>query len=265
MKKILLIIVLIAIVAGGTYQYMRMNTYSYHLDKAEAALDRIDAVLEGNAPIALIPTVYAQDDKAIIDDANTAVDEIGEAQNAADHIGNEADRSEAQQDINDTKGHAESTFNAAMEASASDDSKNELEKLADELDNIKPGKSDDQTTRLPDESDPNNDPAMEAEGTHHDNEEENDNEDDEEENEPPIDEAEGTNSNDDSAVNDNNDADYAAAEADATERYQPYLDWEYGDPVPLENQKQLDKDTAETPTIDPALMQDAINKMMEQQ
>ena len=270
MKKILLIIVLIAIVAGGIHQYMRINTYSYHLDKAEVALNRIDALLQGGSPTAFIPTVYAQngglDETAIARDADTAIDEIGAAQNIVNDMSDDAKQEGAQNDIDETKGHAESTLDAASEAVEGDDVKTVISEAQESLDNIEAGKeyNSDARTNFDESYDPNEDPNMRADRSNEDDDEDDD-ENDEIENEAPIDEAEGTNANDDSAVNDNNDTNYGAAEADATERYQPYLDWEYGDPVPLEDQKQLDKDTAETPTIDPALMQDAINKMMEQQ
>jgi hypothetical protein len=274
MKKILLIVVLLTIMAGGAYQYMRINTYSYHLHKAEAALTRIDELLQGKSPTSFIPTAHAQnggvDEAAIARNADTAVNEIGMAQDIVDKISDEANRSSAQKDVNDTKDHAESTLEAAHEAVEGAGPKKEITDALDTLDDIKPGEGDssDATANIDDPNyDPNEDPNMRADGSSEDDEEDDGDEDDEDEigDEKPIDEAQVDGDKDDEANSDTNDADYEAAEAAATERYQPYLDWTGDTPVPLENEKQLEKDTALTPTIDPELMQEAIEKLMEQQ
>ena len=300
MKKLLLIIALVIIVAGGIYQYMRINTYSYHLDKAEAALDRIDEALSGTSPssVTLIPTVYAQngglDESAIAKDADTAVNEIGEAQNSINDISDEAERTDAQGELNETRDHAESTLDTASKAVYSENVKDSIEDAQNELADIKPGKeyNNDNIANIDDPNyDPNNDPIMEADRITDDDEDDDGyfDDDDEEviEDERPIDEAERVNTHDDSVANNDYDADYDAAEKAAMERYQPLLDWKGDTPVPLEGDKGVLGDTAEIinddgsqetiqaeveegladlsgSSFDMEAMQEAVDKMMEQ-
>ncbi|MCK5472032.1 hypothetical protein KAI54_02495 [Candidatus Gracilibacteria bacterium] len=291
-KKIILAIALMTAIAGGTYQYIRISTYSYHLDKAEAALVKIEKLIEGKSPIAIIPTVYAQnseiDEAAVAKNADTAVDEIGTAQDIVNDMSDSAEQTDAQNEVEETKKHAEETLSSAAIAVEGEDAKTAVSEAQESLNDIEAGNKYDSDATIRTE-DPNknynDDESMRAD--HNDNDDFFDDDDDESEDkeiesEAKIDEAERTNQKNDSADNANTDtSDYAAEEAAAMARYQPWLDWEGNTPLPLETQK-IQKDTiqpgstddAETnqkviqpqaPAIDPALMQEAINQLMEQQ
>ena len=250
MKKYLLFIVLIAIVAGGIYQYMRINTYSYHLDKAEVALIRIEELIHGKVPTAFIPTAYAQDgrvdESAVAANAETAVNEIGMAQDIVNDMSDGVAQSEAQSEVNETAEHASETLDAASEAVEGEESKAVISDTQQELANLEADRGNRSDDTVSDESyDPNNDTDMMADGSAEDDE---DDDDDEIENEKPIDEAQLDDKEDnesDQKSEADYDADYAAAEKEALERYQPWLDWKGDTPPPAETDKEVLGDTAE--------------------
>ena len=255
MKKYLLAIALIIIVAGGIYQYMRINTYSYHLDKAEAALTRIEELIQGEAPVAFIPTAYAQDgrvdESAVATNAETAVNEIGMAQDIVNDMSDSAKQSDAQNEVDKTAEHASETLNAASEAVEGEGAKAVISDTQQELANLEADRRD-RSGIVSDESyDPNNDPSMMADRiTDEDEDEEEDEEgnEDEIENEKPIDEAQLDGNKDgesDQKSEADYAADYAAAEKEALERYQPWLDWKGDTPPPAETDKEVLGDTAE--------------------
>lgn len=256
MKKYLLVIVLIAIVAGGIYQYMRINTYSYHLDKAEVALTRIEELIHGKVPTAFIPTAYAQDgivdESAVAANAETAVDEIGMAQDIVNDMSDSSAQSEAQSEVNEIAEHASETLDSASEAVEGGGSKAVISDVQQELANLEADRRNRSYDTVSDDSyDSNNDPNMIADGSVEDDDEDDDEEedsDDEIENEKPIDEAQLDDKEDnesDQKSEADYDADYAAAEKEALERYQPWLDWKGDTPPPAETDKEVLGDTAE--------------------
>lgn len=250
MKKYLFVIALIVIVAGGIYQYMRINTYSYHLDKAEAALTRIEELIQGKSPITFIPTAYAQDGRvdetAVAVNAETAVSEIGMAQDIVNDMSDSAKRLEAQSEVNGTAEHASETLNAASEAVEGEDSKAVISDAQQELANLEAdsGNRSDTVVDIDESYDSNNDSDMRADGSAEDDDEEDEDNDYEIENEKPVDEAQ-VDGKKDEEVNREFEADYDAAEKEALERYQPWLDWKGDTPPPAETDKEVLGDTAE--------------------
>ncbi len=302
MKKSLLIVAVVVIVVGGIYQYVRTNTYSYHLDKAEAALYSIEELIKGNIPIAFISTAYAQsggvDEGAVARNAETAVDEIGMAQDIVDGMSDSANQSEAQSKVNETASYASEVLDTASEAVEGDNAKNTISNAQDTLSDI--GKDGNQNTQKSfnkngeegaadrnleqeqdqeqeqnQEQDKNKDP-MQQDGSGH--KETPDRDDDN-----GVTDAANVASETNEANKDTND--YDIAEKDAMERYKPLLNWKGDTPLPAETDKGVLGDTAEIvgddgsqdtmqkeaeenlndSPIDMEAMQEAIDKMMEQQ
>ena len=105
MKKILSIIIVVLLVFAGIYQYMRVNTYSYHLDKAKIALEKIEAIVSGETiPVAIVPMASADSDsEKIIIYARVATDEIGIAQGIVDNMNDLAKKNDAQNVVSNVK------------------------------------------------------------------------------------------------------------------------------------------------------------------
>ncbi len=131
--------------------------YKEHLIKAEKALANIEEIISGNPQTALIPIAKADanDDQAIVDNAETATEEINEAQKDVNSMGDETTRNEAQQEVNETKAEASETFDAAREATENPETQTELDALKEELDKITPTPENDSNA---DDLDTNNEP-----------------------------------------------------------------------------------------------------------
>ncbi len=277
-KKIIMAMVLIAITAGGIYQYMRINTYSYHLDKAKVALTKIEELTKGKSLSSkfIIPIAHAEggqiDEAAVAENAKIAVDEIGEAQNIVNDMTDSAERTNAQNEIEDTKEQAEETLGAAAEAVEGENAKESMFDSQESLDNIESGKEyTADNARDASNENHNNDGDMAADQAENENQfgEDNDEGEGKEEGEENnnIDEADRLDEDENDKNNDTADYDaaYKAAEEKAMERYRPYLDWKGATPVPLEGQ-QKGNDTASDGTPageapDAEAIQDAIDNL----
>ncbi len=287
MKKLLLIIILIAIVAVGVYQYMRMNTYSYHLDKAETVLIKIDELIQGKAQSAFIPAAYAQDggvdEAAIARNAETAVNEIGMAQDIVNDMSDGANQINAQNKVNETAKHAKETFGNASEAVEGEGTKETIANAQGSLNDIENGAQERNQNR-------------QNSFTNEDNQEQNqEQEQEQKQNKNPM-EQDGENHEEDlNRDDDNTEAEDAARQGDDENetdvtgkdtlgRYQPLVDWKGNTPLPLEGDKEVLGDTAEIVGSDNVqegveaetsealadspltteAMQEAIDKMMQQ-
>lgn len=139
MNKILTLIISTMFLVSCTPQTNKED-YSYHLEKAEEALTKIEDIISNNPQAALIPVARADsnDDQAILDNAETANEEISNAQEKVDSMGDEAAQGEAQSEVSKTKKHAENTFDAAKGATNDPETQNELDNLKEKLGNIEP-------------------------------------------------------------------------------------------------------------------------------
>lgn len=139
-------------------------TYKDHLDKAKEALANIEEIISNSPQTALIPIAKADtnDDQAIVDNAETATEEINEAQKDVNSMGDEAAQSEAQQEVNETKTEASETFSAAREAMENPETQTELDALQEELDKIVPTPGSNAKANTPDSSNQPNDESMRA-------------------------------------------------------------------------------------------------------